>query len=631
MESGSGIDLVYVHIIMKRKSAISAIDSASRSNEEAEIYNDQEDSIIEEEEHFYDDDANGDDDNNSETALKEISTFRPSADNTVELEENHGVVFGLMKGQTIACQGQYKLSVLKGAINLLGGTIHANPKKYHVYALPTHSIPLIECIQVENLDIVEETVIPGTEHLFDKYRAILRFEPLYSGLESIGNVAPVFKNLCTVRSDATRLNTAYYNSFQTLIYGTESTMPFYPNKSWIEFGYKLLAFMDDSESSPITMVTGPKSSGKSSFCRVLNNFLNSKLLAESGESTTGGIYYLELDPGQPEYGIPGTLSLHKTSYNFGLPYTHTSNEFSSTVVKAHSLGDVSPKDQPDVYLSFANDLFRVYKMETAASHQMPLIVNTPGWARGLGLDLSVQIATEIKPSHVVYLGTQEGYEMMRSVVDESLPSVALFTGLEIWRNQQIWHNVSKYSSPDLRTLQTLCYFHDQKFNRHLTEIPPYSVYYGTDSSIKGFYIQQNDGISPEDFALCFNGTVVHIVKVDDNVHIKSDPFDLPRLNNPNDALLPETSQCLGYGIVQSIDTESERIQLLTPMNVSNLSSSSLILVRGRLQVPLWILWNHQGPQTQYKTSPYLSKTGSVIGAGSEKRKVRRNIQRGVKT
>jgi polynucleotide 5'-hydroxyl-kinase GRC3/NOL9 len=591
---------------MKRKSAVSALEGANstrkaqKSDSDTPGYEANSDgeengelSFVEGEEHF---DVPATNEGEGENLVK-ISRFEPNDKNTVSMGSE--VVYGMKKGETIVCRGQYKLSVLKGAIRLMGATIHAHPERYHVHALPSHSLPVIECIQVENLDLVEETVIPDTEHLFDEYRAIVRLEPASCGIESVAEVAPVFKNLA---------NTSGTGTFELLTKGPESTRLFTSFKTWYDTAYKLLAAMDDSDKPPVMMVTGPKSSGKSTFSRFLNNFLNSKI---------DGVYYLELDPGQPEYCIPGTLSLSFTSFNFGLPYTHHPRD-NKTIIKAHALGDLSPKDQPGSYLSFANDLLRVYQTQLT-TRPAPLIINTPGWARGLGLDLTVQIANDGQLSHVIYLGSQEGQDTMR----QALSSVPSFFAPENALTQS-W--TSKYSSPDLRTLQTISYFHSLNFNQHLTEIPPYSASY-VSSEIKGFHVQKDEGILPEDMDICFNGTVVHIVEVEENVYIETkESTDLPLLKTPQVALDPATSKCLGYAIVQSLDKDNQQIRLLTPIDVSGLKKKSLVLVRGRLQIPLWILWNHKMAKTQ-SDAPYLSKSGTV-GAGSATQKVRRNIQRG---
>lgn len=592
---------------MKRKSAVSALEGANssrkaqKSDSETPSYeanSDGEDNVelsfVEGEEHF---DVPAVNEEEAENLVK-LSTFEPSEKNTVSI--GSGVVYGMKKGETIVCRGQYRLSVLKGAIRLMGATIHAHPEHYQVHALPSHSLPVIECIQVENLDLIEETVIPGTEHLFDDYRAIIRLEGDYCGIESVAEVAPVFKNLANVSTDT--------GSFELLAKGPESTRLFTPFKTWYDTAYKVLASLDDSDKPPVLMVTGPKSSGKSSYCRFLNNFLNSKV---------DGIYYLELDPGQPEYCIPGTLSLVFTSFNFGLPYTrHPRNN--KSIIKAHALGDLSPKDQPDSYIAFANDLLRVYRTQLTVK-AAPLLINTPGWARGLGLDLTVQIAADAQLSHVVYLGSQEGQDMMR----QALSSVPSFYAPE---NALMQSWTSKYHSPDLRTLQTISYFHSLNFNQHLTEIPPYAVSYAS-SGIKGLHVQQDEGILPQDMDICFNGTIVHIVEVEENVHIgTSESTDLPLLTSPQTALDPATSKCIGYAIVQSLDKGNHQIRLLTPIDVSGLNKKSLILVRGRLQIPLWTLWNHKSAKAR-PDAPYLSKSGTV-GAGSATQKVRRNIQRG---
>lgn len=544
--------------------------------------------------------------------LVPVSRFTSNDYNTVVVGEET-MYFGLDRGENIVGRGVYLLAVLKGAISILGATIHANPERYKVYALSSHGLPVIECVPVQNQEIVVETRTQESEHMFEpasKFRAIIRLDHINpNGLEILGQLAPPYKHLVS----SVREN----RSFQPLYEAPKSTPIFKPFQSWYRAAEKIaLAIENVNMDPPRIMVIGPKSSGKSSFGKFLTNYILAELQ---------NVHYLELDPGQPEYSPPGVLSLHApTTFNFEPSYIHP---HIPNVVKAFSLGFTSPKDDPSLYLKYSSSLFSEYQ-KSLISKPSSLIINTPGWIRGLGLDLMSQVAQNMAPTHVVYLGTAEARESIKMAVncpddrfyavDTVLPSPSL---AEI--------PTSKLTQSDLRAIQTMSYFHSLDFSKHLTTISPFNVPFGS-NGITAVAVQNSEGIMHEDVELCINGTVVAIVVVDEDVDLEAMTIytegSLPWI--PSDrlpqSLAAEMSRCIGLAVVQSVDGTS--INLLTPIPLSVITQvyadkNQIVLVRGRIQLPLWELWN-----SEFESSPYLS-FGKDVGKGSRGWRVRRNVMR----
>lgn len=527
-------------------------------------------------------------------------------------------IYPLQVGETLVCSGMGYLRVYKGAIRILGATLYASPNLYRVSALGTHALPVVECVQVEDRSLLQEERTEAIYSLFEKYRAIVQFGPTIKEYASLGSIAQPFKNLSPG------------SNFQPLMTGPANTSIFSAFRSWYDCAYSMLG----SPTPPVVLVAGPKSSGKSTFARFLTNFLKPYHI----ENT---IHYLELDPGQPEFGIPGTVSLHRLSaldYNFECAYT--SHQLGrKTLVKAHSLGDLSPKDQPDAYLSYAADLINIYKASQSQSPS-PLVINTPGWARGLGLELTVDIARTSQPSHVVCLGPLEAQDNIFSAVTkfalEDPKSTTLIAPETVSPNGSNGSNgftgPSRYSPPDLRALQILTYFHNDDFSRHMTEIAPYMVPFESNveegsgpaapGAIKGVYIQQGEGIASHDIAMCINASIVAVVAVDKSIPIKiTVRSGLPLIDNAAECLSPSNSHCIGHAVVQSIDASNHCFRLITPITPD--TDHQLVLVRGRQQLPVWALWNSKLSDP----APYLS-TASTSGLGAAALRVRRNIQRG---
>jgi len=140
--------------------------------------------------------------------------------------------------------------------------------------------------------------------------------------------------------------------------------------------------------TPRLLVAGGKGVGKSSFLRWLTN----KLLA-----TQSQILFLDLDPGQPELNIPGYLSLSiLESPLLGPNYCHSGGR----PVKSIYLGDINVSNCPQRYLDIAKDLAEAVSSDCSLS-RLPLLVNTMGWVRGVGLMLLVDLIRMLEPSTVV--------------------------------------------------------------------------------------------------------------------------------------------------------------------------------------------------------------------------------------
>jgi len=148
--------------------------------------------------------------------------------------------------------------------------------------------------------------------------------------------------------------------------------------------------------APVVLVCGAKKVGKSSLCRALINTLL---------QTHPAVALLETDLGQPELGPPGLVSLTRLSR----PLTAPPHLNCSPPGESVFVGDISPQAHPALYLAAVQKLhvrFREAESradESTPSHRVPLIINTSGWVKALGLDLLVDLISATSPTHVVAL------------------------------------------------------------------------------------------------------------------------------------------------------------------------------------------------------------------------------------
>ena len=143
-------------------------------------------------------------------------------------------------------------------------------------------------------------------------------------------------------------------------------------------------------SSPRLVVAGGKGVGKSTFLRWLTN----KMLAQ------GPVAFLDLDPGQAELGLPGYLSLGILQEPIlGPNFCHTGSRDTQLSL---FLGDINVSNCPGRFIQCVKKLLAFLNSEEMFK-DLPLVVNTMGWCRGVGLLLLVDTLRLLQPSTLVQL------------------------------------------------------------------------------------------------------------------------------------------------------------------------------------------------------------------------------------
>ena len=130
----------------------------------------------------------------------------------------------------------------------------------------------------------------------------------------------------------------------------------------------------------------------------LSHFSNVRV--ETHHDSAGKIAMIECDVGQSEFTPPGFVSLSVLdSPILGPPFTHLDVSEST---KSIFLGCTSAWKDPDRYTAAIFNLFKHYT-ENIRSDGIPLIVNTPGWVKGMGYDILLHMISELSPSQIVCL------------------------------------------------------------------------------------------------------------------------------------------------------------------------------------------------------------------------------------
>jgi hypothetical protein len=234
------------------------------------------------------------------------------------------------------------------------------------------------------------------------------------------------------------------------------------------------------------ILCGAKGAGKSSALRcAVNRFL----------SVASQVCVIDCDLGQPEFSVPGLLSLHVVSEPILAP-CHLNLRTPELSV---FVGDVTPKNIPHIveqavkalyarYVKLSRDkkvsfrknqsikssnqssssssntknIFDAFTedndMNAAADRQMyilPLVVNTDGYTRYMGECILSSVLTTIQPTHICHVCTEKDMELpsveqhVASRVGESSSSPSC----QVYRLEPGSLSPGKASATDLRTLR----------------------------------------------------------------------------------------------------------------------------------------------------------------------------------
>ncbi|KAL3528280.1 hypothetical protein ACH5RR_007602 [Cinchona calisaya] len=334
---------------------------------------------------------------------------------------------------------------------------------------------------------------------------------------------------------------------------------------------------------PVAFVCGPKNSGKTIFSRHLLNLLLQRYKK---------VAYLDTDVGQTEFTPPGLLSLtliDKITPDLTIPCLKTPE-------RCFFFGDISSKRDPTTYLTYIFDLYDHYRKKYCVFNEnklpnagIPLVINTPGWVKGIGYDILVDMLKYIAPTHVL--------KICISAENKNLPVGAFWlaeedttstTIIEVNSARQDSFKRSVLVQKDarlLRDLRMMAYFR-QCFPSHLNittikelasalaALPPFEISISS-IRIKHLHCQ----VPKTEIFYSLNATIVGLAVTSEG----------------SENLCP----CIGLGIVRGIDTLKNVLYLITPVPPDSLEKVDLLL-QGFIQFPSCLL------QVQGCISPYMS-------------------------
>ncbi|KEY67913.1 hypothetical protein S7711_02124 [Stachybotrys chartarum IBT 7711] len=533
----------------------------------------------------------------------QYSSFRPSKRN--HLVKAGGVIeLRLAQTERFMVLGTFGVRVLTGEVTVLGSFIRASETVHWVSAPHCYAVPVLRTSENTSLE--------------------LHNDPNTNSLRGLGPLSPLFRGIWNEASASSRRST-----FQ-ILYSSDDA----PKRSLVQdlvsppaWNQKLAALVAQTRrnGSWAGFICGPKSSGKSTFSKLLAN-----RLLTCTEPARDGVAIIDLDPGQPEFCPAGTLSLvHLVQPNFGPPFTHMDahrhHKGGYKVVRWHPLASVTPASAPDLYMECTFDLINTYRKVLAGR---PLLINTPGWILGTGLELLVEIIKRLNPDEVIYMSEDGPADTVEALRDASKKT---FSALPSQQSE-----FTSRTAAHLRAMQTLSYFHTANSEDvkpqptpswsilPLSSISPWIVrYWGPNKSLTGILCYDYQA-QPDLLAETINGMVLAAVEIEDeqafrglsrtqapaessskstqdlgqigrftDLVVVSTPEGIPYIPNPDDvALDPQFSRCIGLVLVRGIDKANGAIHLLTPIPQSEIKEiksrgRDIVLVHGKFDAPTW--------------------------------------------
>lgn len=566
---------------------------------------------------------------------------------------NSGVQILLPCGHHIIFTGTGILSVQSGEIALSGSIFSSNTSNIHISA--EEDAPLvIQAIAAET------TTIPLASHGSASF-AIQANPDKINSREGIHS-DPIKTSNTPKKNKMTATNShlsfsVYLDSDSTAPIPIHSNLPsvWLDSLAAISSSIKAAQMTGTARSHPLLFICGSKNVGKSSYARSLVN----RLL-----SIHSTVAYLDTDCGQPEFTPPGLVSLHFLQQPvLGAPHLHQRLPYA-----AHFMGDTSPAVDPGRFQRAITSLYEEYCSKCNKHMEqgilVPLIVNTNGWIKGLGLEMLVNMLRSLPITHYIHILSTNlkknlpqgpfwhSYDASDAATSSditeqgsaagtiSIPIMYDIPGIQACIKDEggIAHQTSGPSATEQRSLhwtafaQACCIQSStlqttKSIGDRLAEELPYAIGL-KDIKLSVLYCT----VDPSEVYRVLNGSVVGLCTTASVIDIarsrrRHGTQQLKRKIAQQTKQSSATSEgaipfCVGLGIVRSVDSTTGTLYVLTPLHEDVLNAFINVIEVGRLELVPFIL------QTDTYSSPYLALNSlSINGTGAGVMRSRNNLLR----
>ncbi|KAG0677476.1 hypothetical protein C6P40_002277 [Pichia californica] len=567
------------------------------------------------------------------------SNFTLSKSENIIYNDDH-IILGLHYANILVIKGQYKLSIIQGSLLIDSYILNDPNQELIINASNLNSLPCLKPLKKDN----------KSNNLFKiSFSCIIKLSNFNDNMSDLTLLSPHYKSLYS--SDQISKNSTCLNYTFTILHEPEqnkiaTSIP----DSW-EYHLKNLSInLSSSSSSPVVLIIGNKNTGKSTFLKLLANTLLSINCEKS-------IQVLDMDPGQPEFCLPGCITLSKiknpllgTINLFNSNFNNSDNsDNSDNLIKFY--GFTSPNIQPLFYLYQLNQLLnKINNCKNTIT-----LINSPGWVKGFGTEILSNLNNSINITNLIQLSNElKDLDLIKEINWNK--NITNILKLQSINNLSISNS---YSPLFIRNFKLLSYMHYNLINKNFDFNPlifksPYRVSYISNFDIKklnnfngiiGISIFDSQGINILDLPQILECQFMSIITIPINELINlnnsQNLINYPNLiNEMSIKSISKNWKFYGLCVIHSVDIENNNINLYTPININKLINSlnsnfeKLLLIKGRQDLPIEEIYSSQIlKKSSYWSNfglsalPYISESVSNEVVGGKTVGIRRNIQR----
>lgn len=615
-----------------------------------------------------------------------VSSFKATESNVAIIKsdgEEALWIVGLQRTESICFQGAVLLASLKGSVSIQGYElpyIVDNDKAtfYRVYAPTSHPAPRIKASAYDEAPLTDSHPILYTlaaSGTFDHsiYPCVIALRTLSkSGIVDIGKVLPMHSHIFPRQEGLTwpdgfvpifeatlgvvshHVPESWDATVDTILSAPLETVPDRPTAKELAPEAPLKPFWaikkpktipQPSHTPPVVIICGSKGVGKSTFASHFVNCASKKY---------SKIAYLDCDVGQTTFTPPGLVSLTIVDG----PMLGPTWAIQKAPYRSHFFGAASPKDDPVRYIELISDLVEVYRIHFA-DKDVPLIINTQGWVRGLGLDMLLQTCRLAEPTEIVQF--HSAADPNRNIPD-LLTNLTRLSGRFHLTAAIESSGEARFRAIDHRNAAIVAYFCSTGESRNavttvlrlsdghihldemnplwnfslLTHLIPRALRFDKGTGVDAFHFVGADGYNQlpvSEVLHALNGVVVALVQQDGatrrdakviakNERLSTSTIPYTRGMEPPHAQL---TQCASLALIRAIDPMAMELQMVIGPALSNVKvpiETQVSIVRGPIDLPISAIYADGD-------APYISKGSTEGVVGIAARRFRRNIMRKV--
>eukprot|EP00124_Ichthyophonus_hoferi_P002176 Ihof_evm6s138 gene=Ihof_evmTU6s138 len=392
-----------------------------------------------------------------------------------------------------------------------------------------------------------------------------------------------FKNLfqldSTAESHASEsLGPLFMPTAQLLTQSTPGVRAFQAPDQWKSMADEL----NDYDGVPRVVLCGGKDTGKSTLGRYLINGLLNKYPR---------VAHLECDIGQSEFTPSGLVAITLC--------TSPSQSFHDFLSPIYQSFHRTPCLSSSKAMECVQWLLDSYYADDSLKG-VPLVVNTHGWIKGMGIHTVDTIVAMSSPTHIAQF-LREGAppalcchpmtaEILQSVRQQNM--FGLFKeGLKINSTEPILTLLdfplpstdttsAKYSSADHRLMSFAAYF---GASIPLVDLGSYSVSFDNIS-----LCVLGEEVSWSQILYAFNVSLIGLISAPTVPALRPNQSDLELAKVPGYVKSLPPSHCIGLGIVRAVDTAYGLLHVISPESGANMEAVDL-LVKGQMEIPMMLM------------------------------------------